>query len=803
MRKKGKELQSLPSIDIAAMATSLGGNKARIHGDSAQTVCPAHNDKGPSLRITRAGDKILVHCHAGCSQEAVLSALEDKGYSLKNVKRTDVKKKYKSKNLTDLYDEPGLQFVKSYIYYHADGKPNYASVRLFDSDAGEKTFRQATFVDGWWVKGTKAIGHYVLYNYAAVIEAIKKGETVYMMEGEKDADTMIRLGFVATCIIAGAGKNKWRDVYTQQLQGVKKLVQFIDNDWAGYEFCQTVAKAVKVLDLPYVWAVPPVGHKKDTSDFVADYPEDMQADMMKALEEEAQPMTDSFENPWPSPNAKNKSEDGEPTEDKVVAIRKDDPDIILEYDAQYYSETGSARRVAQSVGKDIAYSMGKWWCYEDGIYVVDEDKVVRTTQEVLETFLEDKPKGISVRNHQRHVTVCLSKRGIANVMDLAKREYPIKTDPTLFDSQEHLICVKNGVVNLRTKELLPHSKEFKNTRMADVEYHPDREDKTDSWDLFVNQSSNFDEELVGFLHRLGGYLCSGDISAHKAFMFHGPGRNGKSVFLNIVRRILGSYAGNIRSEAFMTSYDNASPMDNFCQVVGLRAIIAGEISSNAKLDEKKVKKFTGGEPIEARFLYAQPFFFVPDGKPIFSTNYLPTVKDQDYAIWERLVIIPFTVVVPPEERIPNLENLLFEKERNGIFKKFVQGAYENYQELDRRNAGVFSNDITHLKIPARCLHETENYQKSQDIVEHFLAEALTENEFGKLLMRDIFAAFQLYCKESGERCRFTAMTLGKELSKKGLKSERTGFGKQYEGFVLNEHYHQFVNHRKPQQLSFK
>jgi putative DNA primase/helicase len=74
---------STSPMSAADLARHLGGRKSGARSWSCR--CPAHNDKNPSLSITEGGDgKILVHCHAGCSQDAVLDALRNRGLSWRN-----------------------------------------------------------------------------------------------------------------------------------------------------------------------------------------------------------------------------------------------------------------------------------------------------------------------------------------------------------------------------------------------------------------------------------------------------------------------------------------------------------------------------------------------------------------------------------------------------------------------------------------------------------------------------------------------------------------------------------------------
>jgi len=207
--------------------------------------CPAHRDEKPSLSITEKPDsKILLHCHAGCETKDVLAAL--------GLTFADLAPETSSKAPEAVYD-----------YCHADGNLVHQTVRFPD-----KQFRQRRpDGSGGWIWNLKGIKPQ-LYRYPELIAA-EATATVFIVEGEKDVDSLRALGMVATCNPMGAGK--WAIVAEDAVKVLtgRSAVVIADKDEPGRKHAQDVAVSlhghaatVKVVELPG-------DNVKDASDFIA------------------------------------------------------------------------------------------------------------------------------------------------------------------------------------------------------------------------------------------------------------------------------------------------------------------------------------------------------------------------------------------------------------------------------------------------------------------------------------------------------------------------------------------------------
>jgi AAA domain/Homeodomain-like domain len=213
-------------MNVEAMLSRLLG--VRRNGSGWRALCPAHADKNPSLSIDVRGGRILVHCHAGCSQGAVLAALG-----------------IETRELFHDAGEEERRIIAEYAYTNEDGELLFQVVRF-----KPKGFRQRR-PDGrgnWiWKLGDV---RRVLYHLPEVLAA----KAVLIVEGEKDVETARNYQLTATCNACGAGK--WREENSECLHG-KRVAIIADADESGRKHALGVAaslhnkvESLKVLELP-------------------------------------------------------------------------------------------------------------------------------------------------------------------------------------------------------------------------------------------------------------------------------------------------------------------------------------------------------------------------------------------------------------------------------------------------------------------------------------------------------------------------------------------------------------------------
>jgi len=217
-------------MNAAEIANRLN---AKRNGSGWTALCPAHADTNASLSISESPDgKILLHCFAGCTPEQIVAAM--------GLKMSDLFSREHKEN---------SYFVCAYDYVDAENKLLFQVVRF-----NPKSFKQRRpDGNGGWIWNMDGVQR-VLYRLPQVIEAVKTGQMVFVVEGEKDVEALESLGVVATTNPGGAGK--WQESYTATLTGAQVVV-IADKDTPGRKHAQLVAASLygkvaslKVLELP-------------------------------------------------------------------------------------------------------------------------------------------------------------------------------------------------------------------------------------------------------------------------------------------------------------------------------------------------------------------------------------------------------------------------------------------------------------------------------------------------------------------------------------------------------------------------
>jgi 5S rRNA maturation endonuclease (ribonuclease M5) len=186
--------------------------------------CPAHPDNTPSLSVSNMDQKVVAHCFAGCTIEAVCNAID---WKVSDLFDTDSNNGHRHTSQS--------QIVATYTYTDANGNLLFQVRKTED-----KTFPQRQpDGHGGWINNTRGVPK-VLYRLPQVLAAVADHRTIHIVEGEKDADAIVRAGETGTTNPSGAGN--WLQEHTDTLTGATEIVIISDKDKPGY------AHAAKVYD---------------------------------------------------------------------------------------------------------------------------------------------------------------------------------------------------------------------------------------------------------------------------------------------------------------------------------------------------------------------------------------------------------------------------------------------------------------------------------------------------------------------------------------------------------------------------
>ncbi len=327
---------------------------------------------------------------------------------------------------------------------------------------------------------------------------------------------------------------------------------------------------------------------------------------------------------------------------------------------------------------------------------------------------------------------CQSKHKVHNAVEVAKGV--LKVEISEFDTHPYLLNCLNGVVDLRTGELLPHDPKLMLTQLCPVNYNPQAE--APQWEKFLRDVFLEDEQLVAFVQRALGYSLTGDTKEQVFFICWGNGANGKSTLLTTIQKILGDYAKSVARDALLKRERRGdSHPTAIADLVGCRFALLQETEEGKYLDASLVKALTGGDKIKARFMHKDYFEFTPNFKPWLCTNYKPIVTDTTYALWRRLILIPFRAVFDEKRRDPEMPQKLWQ-EKEGILAWLIRGCLRWQEEG--------------LNPPPVVREATKAYQTEMDVIQQWLEDCCVADPHAITPLADLYDSYQKWCKEREE-----------------------------------------------------
>ena len=427
------------------------------------------------------------------------------------------------------------------------------------------------------------------------------------------------------------------------------------------------------------------------------------------------------------------------------------------------TELGNSQRITNSYGGIIRYcgAWKKWlvWNAQYGAWqIADNGQVQRFAIKTIQNMFRE-----AARISDSQERGALVKWGLASetatriqaMIRLAESSEGVAISPDDLDRNPWLLNCHNGTIDLRTGNLNDHDKSDLITKVIPVTYDPNAE--CPKWLGFLDKIMDGNQELISFLQRTVGYALTGDTREQCFFILHGDGANGKSTFIKTIGALLGDYAQAASFETFLSKNQGNVANNDIARMQGKRFISAVEAEESRRLAENVIKQITGGDVVAARFLYREYFEFVPQFKIFLTTNHKPKINCNDPAIWRRVKLIPFTVSIPEEKQILDLDEQL-KDEFSGILNWAIEGC------LDWQRNG--------LQTPEEVVNATKDYRNEMDTVNEFLEECCTLLPNVKVNPTALFDAYKKFCEKNGEI--FLSMKkFGASLNKKGYEVTKT------------------------------
>ncbi len=308
---------------------------------------------------------------------------------------------------------------------------------------------------------------------------------------------------------------------------------------------------------------------------------------------------------------------------------------------------------------------------------------------------------------------------IAHISDMTH------TQPEKLNTQTNLINLKNGMYNWIEGKLLPHDQSYFSTIRIPVNYDPSATCPT--VDYFFE--STLPDDCILIAEELFGYSLIPYVRLEKAFMFTGIGANGKSTFLTLQEKFVGS--------------DNVAkiPLQELDEHRFKRADLYGKlINMFADLDAKALrsssyfKTIVSGDMIDAERKHRDPFYFRPFARLVYSANEIPQSPDKSFAYYRRWVIIPFPHQFVGSKADKSLaENLTQPGELSGLLNRALKGLNCLFENKDFSEGETVRNAI-------------DDYKRQNDSVAAFITDCCIFNPQEVVERGELYTAYSQYCK---------------------------------------------------------
>lgn len=747
--------------------------------------CPLgrHKDKNPSFSIF--DDARAFRCHS-CGQGGDVIELEtalnggDRGQAIRtltecigNGSQPDSKpatKKRKGSKVHETADSAASAVVWSLkkntgrewietrrdIYNDDAGDRVAAVLRLDRADGAKddqgkplKEYRPIRVVQEGWQIGDPE-GLWPLFNLPEILQT---DDSVYISEGEPAACAGADIGLTSTTSAHGAqsaAKSDWA-----AMSG-RDTVILPDNDSGGKKYTEKVAelvqaagaRSIKILSLP---DLPPKGDLVQFIEARSDKTPEEIRNGIKRLAEAAET--------WSPPPQEETPDESSPATNELC------------------TDLSNAERFATQHKGSVLFDVrvGKWRVWDGSRWANDSTgKVMRLAHKTARSILVEASKAADKTDMSDLTKWALrsqSRERLQAMIDIARYLEPLVIEPKQWDRDGWLFNCLNGTINLKTGELYKHKRDQCITRRSPIAYDPDA--VSEIWDRCLNDALD-DADAIAFLQRASGYSLTADYSEEKLFLVLGPEATGKSTVMEALRAAMGDYAVTSDFDAFIKRQGDPGIRNDIARLAGSRMVCASESEDGKHLAEAVVKRLTGGDTITARFMRQEFFEFEPTFKIWLAANHAPRVRDDDSAMWRRIMRVPFERTIPKGKRDPDMKKHLKDPKSGGpaVLAWMVKGCLAWQEE------GLGSADLVDAATTA--------YRDGMNPLGAFFEDRCVFHTDAYVMANELREAYEAYARESGVKEKYFLSPNGfaERLRAKGCEPARTHKGRIWGGIEL-------------------
>lgn len=323
------------------------------------------------------------------------------------------------------------------------------------------------------------------------------------------------------------------------------------------------------------------------------------------------------------------------------------------------------------------------------------------------------------------------------------RTRELYVDENDMDAMEEFIAVENGLVNLKTRDLVPNAPDALMVKYCNVRYDPSADCPT--WRKCVSTWFG-SEEVAWYMQKVLGKMLAGRPDEEAFYLLIGDGANGKSSFLETISEVMGGYSKALSDETVIGRKGTPASghRADIVRLQGARFVYCSETGSGESFRAADLKRISGGDKISARGAYAAEVKEFPARFTLFiATNFAPNMQGADNAMRRRIRLIdfPHDFENDPKYRAMRIKGLsrVLKAERSGIFNWLLEGREGELKEglavpksvQDASNAYVDSHDLVTQWFDERCeigRPEKENDPSTKDLFESYCQWLESMNE---------------------------------------------------------------------------